>query len=421
MAITARQSNEDEPEKNVPVEAGKAPNDNVEDIKTEDGTIKIKLNIPTLDIPIDISAVTKNTETNNQPERNSSVADISTPTPGNKEPNKIPTPSTNQEQVTPPAEQPTSKDSRPVPEQTAPQQSANPPAVSNDNLGQTGPHPTSDKTPGVVPPGAENTAASNLAASKSFGGRMRDNAANKIQGAKQAIKDAPKNAVNNIKNAPRKIINNITNNLQSDRNRKKQLGQQRRKLESELEKLENKVDGVKGSRAMQLIRFWFPGIYAAISGFGAGMANAKGQAKVAMLQSKLLTAQTIKGTLKTAEGVSALIEANIKVISWIAESIETVIIPILLILIYPILILILWIFIEFMGALGAPITKSIKELGKQVDDIIENLKKVLEPENKKIKVRKEIQMVNRLMAATKQDRKNHLDEQKAREAEKAAN
>ena len=166
---------------------------------------------------------------------------------------------------------------------------------------------------------------------------------------------------------------------------------------------------------MQIIRFWFPGIYAMISGFGSGMANAKGGAKVAMLQSKLLTAETIKGTLKATEGVSALVEANIKVISWIVESLETIIIPILLILIYPILIIIMWIFIEFMGAINAPITKSIKELEKQVDIIIESLKKVLEPEKQKIKKRKEIQTINRLMAASKQERKQHLQQQKEQE------
>ena len=124
-----------------------------------------------------------------------------------------------------------------------------------------------------------------------------------------------------------------------------------------------------------------------------------------MLQGKLLTAETIKGTLKSAEGISALIEANIKVLSWIVESLETIVIPILLIIIYPIAVLLIWIYIEFMGAIGAPITKSIKELVKQVDIIIENLKKILEPEKKKLKTRRQIQFLNQMLAS-KDARKN---------------
>jgi len=278
------------------------------------------------------------------------------------------------------------------------EQKSSAPTVPNEALGQVGPHNLENKTPTTLPTAAQsqvgNELAANQAQNRNFDQRLGDNIGNKIQ-----------KGVQNIKNAPRNIINNIKSNFESDRSRTRQIRQERRQLENELSKLEGRLDGVKASGPMRIIKFWFPGIYAAISGFGAGIANAKGQAKVAMLQTKLLTAETIKGTLKTAEGVSAFIEANIKVLSWIVESLETIIIPILLILIYPIAILLIWIYIEFMGAIGAPITKSIKELVKQVDIIIENLQKILEPEKKKIKIRRNIQFLNQMLAS-KEARKN---------------
>lgn len=274
-----------------------------------------------------------------------------------------------------------------------PPHSTTPPIIPKEELGKTGPHPTT--TPSTLPPETQNDTASKLAQSKSWGGRMKDNVAS---GA-QRVMDAPKKALTDMKNKPREIVNNIKSNFESERNKTRQLRQERRTLETELAQLENKINGVNISNRMHIIRFWFPGIYASISGFGAGMSNLKGQAKVAMLQTKLLTAHTIKGLLKTAESVSALIEANITVISWIVETIETVILPILIILVYPFLIIIMWIFITFMNAIGAPITKSIKELGKQVDEIIKGLENVLEPENKKLKTRRKIQLVNQMLAS----------------------
>lgn len=302
-----------------------------------------------------------------------------------------------------PNNQPTPAENPPgqkaLPPQTPPIQNApTTPTVPNEALGQVGPHNLENKTPTTLPSSAQsqvgNELSANQAQNRNFGQRLGDNIGNKIQRGAQ-----------NVKNAPRNIINNIKSNFESDRSRTRQIRQERRQLESELSKLEGRLDSVKASGPMRIIKFWFPGIYASISGFGAGIANAKGEAKVAMLQAKLLTAETIKGTLKTAEGVSAFIEANIKVLSWIVESLETIVIPILLIVIYPIAILLVWIYIEFMGAIGAPLTKSIKELVKQVDIIIENLQKILTPEKKKIKIRRNIQLLNQMLAS-KEARKN---------------
>lgn len=305
--------------------------------------------------------------------------------------------------ISKPEHQPTQTEN--PPSQTPPQVSKTPspqatPSVPNEALGQVGPHNLENKTPTTLPSNTQSQVGNELAASqaqnRNFGQRLGDNIGGKFQRGAQSIK-----------NAPRNIINNIKSNFESDRSRTRQLRQERRQLENELSKLEGKIDSVKASGPMRIIRFWFPGIYASISGFGAGIANAKGQAKVAMLQGKLLTAETIKGTLKSAEGISALIEANIKVLSWIVESLETIVLPILLIVIYPIAILLIWIYIEFMGAIGAPITKSIKELVKQVDIIIENLQKVLEPEKKKLKTRRQIQFLNQMLAS--KDARNNME------------
>ncbi len=339
-----------------------------------------------------------------QPEDAQPIADQQTP------PNNQQTPQSDQPQneKTPPLSgaepKPWRSDANPNADKRLPQQTNTP---TNDELSNTGPHSASDKTPKTIPPQNQAKASSDMSSAKHGGGV--------IQSGKNALQNTANKVVDGTKNGIKNKINNIAQSLQSDRSRKIQLGRQRRKLESELRFLENKMDGVNASKYMRIIRFWFPGIYAAISGLGSGMSNAKGEAKVALLSSKLISAQTIKGTLKATEGVSALVEANIKAISWIAESIETVIIPILLILVYPIIIIILWIYIEFMGAMNAPITKSIKELVKEVDQIIESLEKVLKPEKEKLKKRREIQVINRLMAASSQDRKMHLQQQKEQE------
>ncbi|MBI5221543.1 MAG: hypothetical protein HY979_01940, partial [Candidatus Magasanikbacteria bacterium] len=209
-----------------------------------------------------------------------------------------------------------------------------PPSISEQQISNVGPQLGQTSNPPTISADNQKQAGSELA---------ENQAQNKIGkvGLGDRIKGGARQGIEKAKGASDQFAKNLTANFQSDRARKRQLGQQRRKLESELKKLENRVDGVKSSLAMQIIRFWLPTLYSTIMGVTFGVKNIKGQAKIKMLQAKIATLETIHRSLQTAEAGSAIVDSTIKVVRMaIVAGPETLFIATALILIIsPILIL----------------------------------------------------------------------------------
>jgi len=267
-----------------------------------------------------------------------------------------------------------------------------PPRISPEKISEVGPH-TTPKMPPTLDQGAQHEAGGALTSKPTAPSSpliMKDNF-----GRPSTDATAPATTATPSPNLD--IV------IASDRARKRQLGQQRRQLETELRKLDGRVDNIKSSLAMKILKFWFPGIYAAIAGIGLGTANAKDAAKIKMLEAKLISLKTAKGMLETSKATSSLIMAFVKLIKYIAASLETIIIPILLIILSPAVIVILWIIHYFI--LKDTITAAIDKIEKEVNAIIQNLEQILQPLLKKVNIRKQIQKINQLMAADSQTRR----------------
>lgn len=293
------------------------------------------------------------------------------------------------------------------------QDNRQPPSVTKQDLADIGPHGKSGMANYLVDPTKKNNSNPNNTAGQNQNIQnprtppsFKDNIKNKAQEGLGSPKNTPKNTSNNIKN-----------NFQSDRLRKKQPGQlgqlkqQRRQLESELKKLENKVDGVKGSLYMQILRFWLPPIYSAIMGITFGIKNVKGQAKIKMLQTKLIALESIHKSLQTAEAGSAVTDATIKTVRLaIALGPETLFIGTILVLITSPIIILAMAAVMYSLKWGGMI-QAIEKIDKEVRSIKNQLEQALGPEKKKVRTRQEIQKINQLMAADSQTRQDYLKNQ----------
>jgi len=277
---------------------------------------------------------------------------------------------------------------------------------TREDLANTGPHPTTEKSPNTIPPENQNKTASDLSQSKSLGAgvgaALANKAKNQIESIKKGVKELPKNAINNLKNK-----------LSNDTIRKVRLLRDKRKLEAELRKLENKVGAVKGDLAMLLLQWWLPTIYNAIMGFSVGikkrMANASEATMVKILEKGLETLKTIKAMLEAAQSTTSLTMALVNTGKIIAAGFEAFVIPgILLIIVSPFIVLILWIKNRFI--LKDKLTAAVYKIEIKINALIKDLEETFKPLKQRVQIRKKIQVINRLMAATAQERKSHYEQ-----------
>lgn len=246
--------------------------------------------------------------------------------------------------------------------------------------------------------------------SRNLSQRMGD----KLKNGAQSVKNAPKNLLNNTKKKVTDIPQNIKKSFESRRAKTRKLRNQRRLLEQSLKRLNNRLGDIKGGNAMRILRFWFPKLYASLTGITSGLANAKDEARLKMIQSKLLTLRTAKTGLGSVKIIAALIQSIEEYIEAISVTLPTIILPILLILLAPIGILIFFILIYINNA--GPIVKAINLIETEVNKIIKDLEKIMKPERAKIKVRSKIQEINERIANNDlEDRKKPKPEEKPAE------
>ncbi|EKD43238.1 MAG: hypothetical protein ACD_72C00397G0001, partial [uncultured bacterium] len=277
-----------------------------------------------------------------------------------------------------PATAPTKPEEKPATQPT-------PPKPAESGLSDVGPHQTEPKTPPTLDkdkqPDVANQEAVNKNQGKNTGAQLADNAGQKAGGSGKGGQTIP-----------RKIIQNAKNRFESKRSRRRKIKKEIESTTKELKKLENKIDDVKASGKMQVIKFFFPGIYAKIMGMSMGAKNLQGKAKVLVLETKLATVRTIKYTAVGAKLIAALIDANTLAVEAAAPFMVTIILAIIGIPLY-----IFVLFSSFIGifAVGkGAFTTAFQEIIEQLNGIIENILNALTPEKKKIQLRRKIVQLN---------------------------
>ncbi len=328
---------------------------------------------------------------------------------------------TQPEITTPPDSQPTER-GQTTPPVIQNQPSSNlPPTISNEQINEIGPHSNQASNPPKVPTEKQKEIGTDLG---------MDQTKNKI-GLGERIKNAPQNmaaGLKNIKNAPKNILNNIKNNLSSDRALKQKLQKRLQKVQTELASLGTRLNGLKVSNSMRIIKFFFPGLYAKIFNFSNFSTRLKGVAKLRALQISVNTGEAILRSLKFARIVAIVIDAHRTFITWLVEWSETIIVPILMIITYPLLILLIIIQKDFTK-LGSSLANAIEDIIKKINEIMKDLKKALETTKKEVGLIREAMQINKQMASSKQDRIEYLNraeandqnEESKNQAQKAAN
>ena len=257
---------------------------------------------------------------------------------------------------------------------------------TGDEITDTGPHGI-DKTPPTVPPPAQSKKASDVASGQSsdkanngLGHKMAAGVGNQIQKGAKSIKEAPG-----------KMLNKIKSNLQSDRSRKKKLKKERNRLGTELASLDGKIDKMKSSWAMRIIRRICPPVYNWLTTMSFGKANAKDSVKIKILQTNLITLRTIKVTLQA-----------VKAGLYLMIIIQVILIPFLLI---PVVDVAIGIIIEWLGRTVKSGDAAITLILKEINPMIEKIEDLIKPLKKKVQIRKRIVQINQLLSATKAERK----------------
>ena len=288
-----------------------------------------------------------------------------------------------------PEEKPPESPTQPPPTgPTPPKQDEPVQPPTKEDLSRIGPRPKDAKTPPTLEnqPEVGNQIASDKAQNRNFGQRMSDRLGQKGKNIKENIKKIPENAIKNLKDR-----------FESDRSKTRKLRQERKKLEDKLNELNRKVRGVKSSLSMRIIRFWFPGIYAQITGFTFGIANAKDELKIKMLETKMIQLRATQAQLISAKVTAAMFEAVEDYCEAVAATSGTVILAVILILAAPLAILVFFIMVYGSGA--GPITKAIGDLSKETGFMIDDLNAILNPERDKVKIRRKIQLLNVMLAS----------------------
>ncbi|MCX6779956.1 MAG: hypothetical protein NT034_02115 [Candidatus Magasanikbacteria bacterium] len=331
---------------------------------------------------------------------------------------------------TPNPEQNTPNQTQKNPPQTPPpntgqneQADRQPPTVSKNDLGNIGPHGQSGMANYLIDPTKKNKNTTpdqtdaptnpenntNATPTKTTPPSFRDN-----------IKNKANQGLQNLKNTPQNTINNIKNNLSSDRFLKQKLQKRLQKVQTELASVGTKLNGLRTSNSMRIIKFFFPGLYSKIFSFSNFSTKLKGEAKLKALQAAMATGNGVLGTLKLTRGTAVVIEAHRKFITWFVETLETVIIPIVLLVTYPLLILLLIIQISFTK-LGSPLVNAIDDIIKRVNEVIKELDKALATAKKEVRLMREASEITKLMASTKEDRTQYLNNAEANDKKMAAN
>ncbi|MBI2444314.1 MAG: hypothetical protein HYV42_03690 [Candidatus Magasanikbacteria bacterium] len=170
----------------------------------------------------------------------------------------------------------------------------------------------------------------------------------------------------------------------------------RDKFQQELDELEAKIKGVSTSRYLRVLRFFMPKLYAQISGaFDTGK-NVAGAARIVALEARLVKLKSAKAALETGKGVGSIVDAAKALIEFIGATSETIIIPILAILAFPLIVFVLALVYSTVG--GGTITRAMKKLIDQVDELIKPLQELLNKEKRKIQLRKKIQQIDTALA-----------------------
>lgn len=337
-----------------------------------------------------------------------------TPPVNQDEPNKTPPTINNQPHEYSTTNSPkAANDNKPIDNQTtdADQTSSpdkTPPKISQDQINNVGPH-TKQTTPPTVPDANQNQTKNDLNSTQ---------AQNK-PGIKDRIKNAPKNIGGGLKNkaqqglqtlkdAPKNTINNIRNNFSSDHALKQKLEKRLEKIKTELSSIGTKLNGIRASNSMRVIKFFFPGLYSKIFNFSNFSTKLKGEAKLKALQVALTTGKGLINSLKLARTTAVIIEAHRKFFTWLSVTLETAIVPIILLIFYPILIILL-IFQISVSKLGAPLVNAINEIIQKVNEVLKELENALKIAKKEVRLMREATQINNLMASSKQDRKEYLN------------
>ncbi len=337
-----------------------------------------------------------------QPEDAQPIADQQTP------PNNQQTPQSDQPQneKTPPLSgdepKPWRSDANSNADKRLPQQTNTP---TNDELSNTGPHSTSDKTPNKIDQTKQRPTASKLSEAKNANGKNASGKANVIAGAANNLADTSRNAVTGVKNIAKNKMGQKASNLESDRSRVKKLKKERKNLGTELNDLEQTVGGLKTNSKMLILKTFAPSIYAQLTSLTFGKANLSDGAKIKVLQTAQVSLYTIKGLLNVLMAIADYTETLINIVKFGAATTE-IIIGFFIIILSPIISIPFFIF-KYASGTGK-ISQAIRSIIKDIiNPMIDQISLQVQTLNKKIKLRVNIQKINELLASTKSERKEN--------------
>src|SRR3989339_845530 len=247
------------------------------------------------------------------------------------------------------------------------------------------------------------------------------NAARGIGNAAKGVGNAIRNPKKTLKNVAKKTARNAAANMRGLTIARNKLRREAKKMEKELSALNDKTPGSKNSWEMKIIKFFFPGIYAKITGVTNIPGNAKLEIIIKILQAKVVRLESAKRALQAAEGISASYDAIMTTWGIISTGLGLFIVPgVIAILFSPIIFICLMTF--YWTTTKGITTGAIDKVVKQVDGQLKPLKEKLEITKKKLGLRRgisqkyqEISQTDHLSIA--RDKQNQQQESQERQSE----
>jgi len=216
---------------------------------------------------------------------------------------------------------------------------------------------------------------------KNKANNLKNNISNVAKDPKQAAKNFGNKLGDNVKTGAKNKGKEIANSLQTSGMRRRKLLKEANEISKQISELQGTVRGLKASRELRILKFFFPSLYNKIAGITEVAGDATQKIKVTKLESQVASLRTAKMSLETAQGAAAVLDAIVTTVRLAAGLIETVIGTIAVILLSPIIILVLTM-VYFVT--GGKFSKAFKELVLKINKILEPLEKTLGVERKKL-------------------------------------
>ena len=238
-------------------------------------------------------------------------------------------------------------------------------------------------TPTTLTPEQQRTAGQDLKKQslQQRANNLKNSASSVTKNPKQTAKNLGTKLGDNIKTSTKAKGKTIANSLRTSGMRRRKLLKEADEISKQISELQETMRGLKASRELRILKFFFPSLYNKIAGISETTGDISQKIKVNKLESQVTTLRTAKISLETAQGAAAVLDAIMTTVRLAAGLIETVIGTIAVILLSPIIVLVLAM-IYFV--VGGKFSQAIKDLVIKINKILEPLEKTLGVEKKKL-------------------------------------